>query len=512
MRSVSFTHRPLFWLGVAFGAGIIVLGGRPAFWPLLVGGLAVSSLVSAGVFFRLRFLSIVSLLLAVFCAGGLWYRQVSVFTPDHVSIWLERGKEACTLRGIVLSYVKEGSSGSVPRSTFTLQAQAVCRQGECRSAAGMVLVNIFVPVDFSVGDEVVLRGKLHRPGVFGSSARSSYQDILRNKGIEVCLSVKKADRPLLMRRASLWSLPAATQRMRLYFARIYERYLPPEEAGLMKAFMLGMRENIPAHVYRLFRDTGTAHIVAISGLNITLLVSIFVMLLGALRVGRRASFVLSLLLAWFYAFMVGGEPPVVRAAWMSTVFLLAFVIEREQDMLNTLGFALLAMALADPRQLFDVGFQLSFVCVLSIVLISPMFLLPWVGTQGDTSLLRWMTEGLIASLAAWAGSAGITAYVFGNLTPIGLLANLPVVPLATLVTALGVAVVIAGSLFVPLGALLAASLHISLNLLVAAAWFFSLVPGGVWVLPQVSSGIVCGYYILFLAGFGFIRYRYVATS
>jgi competence protein ComEC len=252
--------------------------------------------------------------------------------------------------------------------------------------------------------------------------------------------------------------------------------------------------------------------VAISGLNITLLVSIFVMLLGALRVGRRASFVLSLLLAWFYAFMVGGEPPVVRAAWMSTVFLLAFVIERDQDMLNTVGFALLAMALADPRQLFDVGFQLSFICVLSIVLVSPMFLLPWVGTEGGSSLLRWLREGLIVSLAAWAGSAGITAYVFGNLTPVGLLANLPVVPLATLVTALGVGVVMTGSLFSPLGELVAGSLHIALNLLVAAAWFFSLVPGGVWALPQVSTGIVCGYYILFVAGLCFVRNRYVSTN
>jgi hypothetical protein len=260
MRSVTSTHRPLFWLGGAFAAGIVVLGEKPAFWPLLVGGMAVFSLASAVVFFRLRSSSIVFLLLAVFCAGGLWYRHVSILTPAHISVWLGRGKEACTVRGIVLSYVKAGSSGIIPRSTFMLQAQSVCRMGECRSAVGTVLVNLFVPVDFSSGDEVVVRGKLHRLGVFGPSARSSYRDILRNKGIEVCLSVRKADRPLLTRRASLWSLPAAAQRMRKHSARLYERYLPPEEAGLMKAFMLGMRENIPAHVYRLFRDTGTAHV------------------------------------------------------------------------------------------------------------------------------------------------------------------------------------------------------------------------------------------------------------
>lgn len=512
MWSKSATHRPLFWLGGVFSLGIILLGEELSFWPFLAGGQIVFSLACAITFSCSRRVAVMFLLLAVFCAGGLWLRQSRVLAPEHISTALGQSKESSIVRGTVSSYVKPAGAGMIPRSTFTLQVHSVCRQEQCRNASGVLLVNVFAPVTFSFGDEIVLQGRLHRPGIFGQNSGRSFRDILRDKGIEVCLSVRKKDKALVMQRASLWSVSVLSQKMRGYAARIYERFLPPQEAGLIKAFMLGMRENIPVHVYRLFRDTGTAHIVAISGMNITLLVSIFVMLLGAFRVGRRASFVLSLLLAWFYAFMVGGEPPVVRAAWMSTIFLLAFVIEREQDMLNTVGFALLAMALADPRQLFDVGFQLSFVCVLSIVLMAPMFLFPWVGAEGGRPAWRWLREGLIVSLSAWAGSAGIGAYVFGNITPVGLLANLPVVPLATLVTALATAVVIAGSIFSPLGIVLGVSLQVSLNLLVAAAWLFSLLPGGIWVLPQISGGMVCWYYILLTAGLLFVRYRYPATS
>jgi competence protein ComEC len=212
-----------------------------------------------------------------------------------------------------------------------------------------------------------------------------------------------------------------------------------------------------------------------------------------------------MVLIWIYTFLVGGGSSVVRAAVMSSIFLMSFVIEREQDTLNTLAAAALAILIFDPGQLFDVGFQLSFVCVMALVKGAPVLLAPLAACQWHKRPVVWFfVESLAVSIAAGLGSAGMIAYYFGMITPVGLLANIPVVPLSAAVTALGAAIFVA-ALIPPLAVCFGACINFSLNLMVFAVWLCSLVPGGTWMTRDVPVGAVWGYYVLLVIGYVFLR-------
>lgn len=499
------THRPLFWLTLAFMAGIAIdtaarvpLGAELALLLTASAGAALVRRGRAGAFLVLA---------SALAAGGLSAKNADALPPDHivhVSRWY-RGAEAA-VKGVVVSDVESRNFGRGRRAMFTLEVQEICRDAVCRKARGRVLVNLFAMPALGYGDEVVLRGKLHRPFEYSARGRSSYRDHLRRRGIHLALTVKKANVPVVTGKNKGDRLVAASLRCRRALCRAYERYLDPPEAGLMKAFMLGDRSGIPPHVRELFTRTGTAHVIAISGLNIAMLAFMIFLVLGTLPVGRAARTVLTVALLAAYAFLVGGGSPVVRSAIMSGVFLLSFLIEREQDRLNTLAAAALAILAADPRQLFDIGFQLSFGCVLALLLWTPLFLAPLSARGWDARPALWfLVESLAVSLAAWLGAAGLVAYYFGMVTPVGLLANIPVVPLTALVTALGAAVLAAAFTFPPLALCLGACLKVALNLMVLALWLCSLVPGGAGRVGDVPAVCVWAYYALLLLAYLLLR-------
>ena len=130
----------------------------------------------------------------------------------------------------------------------------------------------------------------------------------------------------------------------------------------MTAFILGDRSGLSKEVYSVFKYTGTVHILAISGLHI----GIIIFLLLVLR--ESGLFLL------FYSFVTGLRPSVIRAVIMGTTFLLSFLVKKEYHVYNSLGLAAIIILAIWPWQVFDVGFQLSFLSVLSIIFLSPKLL------------------------------------------------------------------------------------------------------------------------------------------
>ena len=120
----------------------------------------------------------------------------------------------------------------------------------------------------------------------------------------------------------------------------------------------------------LFVQTGTAHILAISGLHIGVVAAIFLLLVKFIPIGGKCQSAGVIGLLMFYAFLTGGRPSVVRATIMMIVFLASFIVEKERDVLNTLSLSAMIILVYNPLNLFDIGFQLSFVCVLSIIFLN----------------------------------------------------------------------------------------------------------------------------------------------
>ena len=156
-----------------------------------------------------------------------------------------------------------------------------------------------------------------------------------------------------------------------------------------------------------------------------------------LVVGRRwqaLSQILMVLTIWAYVFLVGMSTSVVRAAVMLSVYALLSVGHRDRMSLNTLAFTLLLILLVTPLSLFDVGFQLSFISVASILLLVPLAEKTF--SQAylmDHRLVKWLWGMVTVSCAAQIGVAPLTAYYFGHISTYFLLTNFIVVPAATLI-------------------------------------------------------------------------------
>ena len=205
-------------------------------------------------------------------------------------------------------------------------------------------------------------------------------------------------------------------------------------AGVLAAMILGERRDVPALINDSMIKTGTVHILVVSGFNVGIVAFIIILFLKLTRLPRKARLAIAIFCLIIYCLLTGSSTPVVRATVMSIIFILGLLLEREADIYNALSLAAIFILLANPRQLFDVGFQLSFVSVISIV-----YLYPKIKSRFELKIkyLRFLFDGLLVSFSAWLGTMGFIAYYFKIFSPVTIFANIFIVPLATLITLAG---------------------------------------------------------------------------
>lgn len=216
-------------------------------------------------------------------------------------------------------------------------------------------------------------------------------------------------------------------------------------AQVIRAVVIGEKPPDADELIAAFRNSGTLHAFSVSGLHVTMVGTLCWFLLRHAGISRRAAVVVLLPLVFGYAWMTGNSPPATRSAWMAAVFLLAFVLRRKPDLLNSLGAVLLAAALWDGRLLFLSGVQLSYGVVAAIAvgvglasrgfawIAKPELYLPLAEmnrAQRISLALRKKIAALLSvSVAAAVGSTPLTGYYFGLVTPVSVLAGVVVVPI-----------------------------------------------------------------------------------
>lgn len=216
--------------------------------------------------------------------------------------------------------------------------------------------------------------------------------------------------------------------------RIERLGLSTENRALVEAMSLGERARLTPSLRDGYARSGTAHLLAVSGLHVGILFVAINLLLGGLpllRGGHRLKNLLALLLVWGYALLCGASPSVLRAAWMCSALQVALALSLRYRGLNILFGVAVVMLLLEPMQLFDISFQLSFLAVAAIL----SWGIPLLGglrshlTRGFAALFL---IGVVATLA----TAPLVAYRFGILSPIGLFINPVVIFLAQLIISL----------------------------------------------------------------------------
>lgn len=218
--------------------------------------------------------------------------------------------------------------------------------------------------DLRYGDRIQVMAKLRTPKNFRNPGALDYESYLRRQGIVALGAGKLGSLTVLGNNGDTVGLWQSRAR-RAVIARIHHLW-PERQAALMDAMLIGERAFIDRELSNDFQRSGTYHILVVSGMNVGILALIVFWLLRKLRVRELWASVVTVLLSIGYAFLCDGGAPIVRAALMLSIFLIARLMYRDRSPLNPLGIAAVCILLADPASLFDTSFILTFLCVLVI--------------------------------------------------------------------------------------------------------------------------------------------------
>jgi|GEM_PF-2821837 len=406
-----------------------------------------------------------------------------------------------------------------------IEANYCKANGHTSSCSGKIIYYIGQNnIKWQPGDLVEINSTLREIKDNGNPGEFRYGEYLKNRGFKLRSYLRSSKSIRLIKKDDISGIRTYFQRLRGKISGWIDSQENIENPQIIKALIIGMKKGIPAKVRESFLKGGTAHLLAISGLHLGVM-SFWVFLVFSFLV-RRSKMILryfsinqiaalfTLPITWVYALLAGMHIATFRAAIMISIYMLAYILWRRSDSVNNLFVAAFIILLIYPYSIFEVGFQLSFVSVLAIILAVPRLntLLPWKVKQLVVYQNSWFKKVFsylyfvaTSSLICFFVTAPIVAHWFHAISYSGVLVNVVIVPLFSM-------------LLVPMLALFAVfwlfNLPFTSDLLNLADSLFSLIYqlqetivefiGGLVYLPQYSFVVIFFYYLTLLLGLYFV--------
>lgn len=364
------------------------------------------------------------------------------------------------------------------------------------------LVKVYAPPGTAVPlhARVSAIGKLSRPRRAGNPGEFDSRERYALRGITHTLTAKDAGQIRVLQE------PSALDPRRLapwvheqFHAHIGAR-MPRERAAILGATLLGERGNLSAEQRAKFVRSGTVHLLVVSGLHVGLLAGAVVLVLRAFGTDPRKAWAVAAVVTLLYLFVTGIQPSVLRATAMVVIYALGKVLLRRPDPLNVLGASALVSLAVNPLDVAELGFQLSYLAVLGILVVAPALRLrgPLTDSERLTRLPReraldWAGASVRISLAVGLVTWPLLAYSVHVISPIMLVTNLLVGPLLTAM--LGVALLAPLAVIPFVARVIAWLLSMLAGLLDLLASLFSQIPYGHLFLAAPPVWWLAGYYV-----------------
>lgn len=295
--------------------------------------------------------------------------------------------------------------------------------------------------DITAGDRWRFRGKLKAPRTPDYPEGFDQAAWLRRQGIRHCLPVNRWAYANRLGPPQGWGWRAAVFRARNRVLDSFHQGLHGKERTLVAGIVLGESQGLDPELQEAFRKTGTTHLLAASGLNVAIVMALVFWVARRLGYGAHRVAFPAGLAVWFYAYLAGASPSVVRAAVMASVVLLASATGRVTDLRHSLPLAVTALLLFEPAYLYDVGFQLSVLAVIGLGTLGRGLaerLAPGLSAdQRWPRLCSWLVASLAATCAATLAVLPVLAWHFQSVAPTSLVANLAMAPAAELLLPIG---------------------------------------------------------------------------
>lgn len=481
-------------ISLAWAAGVF-LGSRFYFSPFVL--LAALASLPLFAFRKLRGIAILSALCLLALGGGALYYQTALPPDDITRVSHYNGTGKVTLRGVVSL-----DPDVQDRTTrLKLAVESIEINGERKTISGMVMLYVPRYPSYSYGDLLEVSGKLATPVNF---ADFDYQGYLAKQSVYSTMLYPQIE---LESGGHGLAFLERIYGLRHSLANVLAQTLPEPQASLAQGIILGLRGNIPDAVNTDFARSGTTHVLAISGMNLTIIAGLLSLVLSHIIGKKYYLYIwLTLALIWFYTVISGASPSVMRAAIMASLFLMAELLGRQKNAGPALCLAAAVMIAFNPRVLWDVSFQLSMLSMAGIVFLYPLLLgglSQWIARLknadiGLNSSLSFVLESfamtLAATLAVWPASA---AY-FGTVSLAAPLATLLAVPVLPAIMIIGSLSALAGLLFLPLAQVIGWVVWLFTTYLLLVARGFAHLPNAVLTTGNISTILIPAYYGLII--------------
>jgi competence protein ComEC len=375
---------------------------------------------------KIRIVMITTACLITFLGAALYF-PLRLPDNDESAISFYHEQSGVTLKGLVSSAPEP--NGQQTQLHFT--AQEIKIDNQWQDISGTALVYVPSYSEYRYGDSLLLSGRLQTPPRFDDF---NYRDYLAHQGISTIIFYPDIE---ILSHDQGSRILGWIYGLRSQLGQTLAEVLPEPQASLAQGISLGLRGNIPAELKQNFSRTGTAHILAISGLHLSIIAGIF-LVIGLWLFGRRRYLYIWLALSaiWFYTLITGLHAPVVRGAIMASIFLIAELLGRQRSAITALAFAAALMVTIEPQILWTASFQMSFLAMIGLTLIFPKLQTMGRGaikaSLGDSNrfsaIACLLSDSLSVSMAAILTTWPLTAYYFGIIAFTGPLVNLLALP------------------------------------------------------------------------------------
>jgi len=421
----------LLWLCFLFLAGAVAGSGFDiSWWVLLVGLLPLPFAVWP----RARKIALWGSLSTIVLVCGLASSQGSDKGPGDTNIALYNNEGLLSVKAVICRETETRDTSQ----HLLLECREVTCGNEVIRTEGKLLVYAYRYPQYQYGDELLVTGRLKDPPLFiddiTGEVEFDYAGYLASQGIYSVMTYPEIE---LISSGGGNRLMAGIYKIKQKLSLSLERVLPEPDSSLICGILLGERYKIPQDIQDNFSRTGAFHLLAISGLHLGIIAAL-ALGLGRALFGRRGYIYIFLALAiiWAYAALAGGGAPVIRAAIMATVFLVAELLGRQRNALPALALAAAIMVAVDGKIIHTVSFQMSFSAMAGI-----MLFYPGLRSAGRDMLERlfgdgrkrkaagfFVTDGLAVGLAATILVLPLTLHYFGIFSPLGPIVTLLLMP------------------------------------------------------------------------------------
>lgn len=424
------------------------------------------------------------ILLMVFC--GLGMLRYSVNDPRLSNSHFSSYENATSWSGTIIEYPKTRT-----RTKAIVSLHTICKGADCFDTKGDVLV-YFPKGDSAVislepGTDIVFAGKIKEVAESANPMTFDFKSYLYYRKIHYQTLIKETTDYQILSYDNLPFVYLIAHKARAKLLEVLKHYvLENQKYAVASAMMLGYRNQLDSDLYQKFTNSGAVHVLAVSGLHVGIVCSIFYFALsfwkGKSNRVKITKFIILFMVVWSYAIMSGAAPAVVRASMMFTILMVGHFWFDYFKIYNVMAFSALLMLIVNPYLLYQASFQFSFVSLGSIVFFQPI-----IGklVQPQSPIMKFVWNMSNIAIAAQVLVFPITVYFFHKFPSYFIITGIFAVPAALVILYLGLGLFIFHFLAYPIAAFIGYFVNLMLNIFIGLIHYIDAMPlsniEGIWI-------------------------------